>query len=398
MSIIIDIEDMQHRLFILKYIYNLKAKIEPKYSSESRFRINSINTMNVDGKKIFKSEVIPSFGNFIVSINYLNSDIEFELEIKPDKNVNNSFDSCFREYVTENQILSKEIFSIICKKENYDIVLQLIEDAINSPKKKNTSNLEIFYNKSTNRWCKLSEIESIQDLSKIFLPNNTMDEIKNYLDEFIALKNEYRKFGIAHKFTMLLEGKPGMGKTTISRAIAHHYNRRLYILNLANKEMNESDLIELFNNIEKDSVLVLEDIDSFFHGRKSGSECGTTISFSTLINLLDGSLSSGNGLITFITANNAENLDKALVRPGRIDKVIHFGDITKDQFDCAWKELISKDEQPDEELFKICRNHNLSMSALMHIFFFGKNKEGMKIKARESASERKFDSSNNMYL
>jgi hypothetical protein len=38
------------------------------------------------------------------------------------------------------------------------------------------------------------------------------------------------------------------------------------------------------------------------------------------------------------------------------------------------------------------------MSALMHIFFFGKNKEGMKIKARESASERKFDSCNNMYL
>jgi hypothetical protein len=72
--------------------------------------------------------------------------------------------------------------------------------------------------------------------------------------------------------------------------------------------------------------------------------------------------------------------------------------MTKDQFDAAWKELISKEEEPDDELFRICQRNNLSMSSLMHIFFFGKTKEGRRNMARQSASERVFaETSNNMY-
>ncbi len=397
MTIIIDIEDMQHRLYIIQYIKTSDGKITPK-DTDSRFRINSVNTVNVGSQKLFKSEIIPSIGEFNIKMNYSDTDIEFDIVIKPDLNVNNTVESYGTEHATSNQLLRKDIFSIVCRDDLVDSIKKVVEDSINSHKKKTTSNLEIYYNKCPDHWSKLSELDSVQSLSQIFLPSKMMEDIKTYLDEFINMKKEYKKFGIAHKFTMLLEGKPGMGKSTISRAIAHHYNRRLYILNLANRDMKESHLIELFNDIEKDSVLVLEDIDAFFHGRKAGGESSTAISFSTLINLLDGSLSSGNGLITFITANHAENLDKALVRPGRIDKVIHFGDMTKDQFESAWKELVSKDEPPDEELYRICRNNNLSMSSLMHVFFFGKNKDGMKIKARESASERNFaDSSNHMY-
>ncbi len=392
----IDIEDILHRLNIIKFIKKNGTIIV--LNPESKFKLNSVNTISIGSQKVFKSDIIPSHGNFKVSVKYQNEILEFEIAITPNTNVTNTLESYGSDHSTSNQLLTKDTFTIICEYEKLSVVEQFIEDSINGSKEKTTANLEIFYNRNPDSWSKLSELESVQSLSQIFLPAKTIDEIKSYIDEFINLKSEYKRFGISHKFTVLLEGKPGMGKSTISRAIAHHYNRRLYILNLANKDMRESNLIELFREIKPDSVLVLEDIDAFFVGRKSGAECGTGISFSTLINLLDGSLSSGNGLITFITANHAENLDKALIRQGRIDKIIHFGDMTKDQFDAAWKELISKEEEPDDELFRICQRNNLSMSSLMHIFFFGKTKEGRRNMARQSASERVFaETGNNMY-
>ncbi len=394
--ICIEIEDMIHRLYLIKYIKK-NGKLIPK-NSNSKFTIDSTNSISVGSQKLFKSEIVPSEGIFYAEMIYKENQINFEIAIEQDNKITNTLESYGTDYATSSQLLIKKKFTVKIEYDNADILLEIIEKSINESKEKLTKNLEIYYNRMPDCWSKLSELESVQSLSQIFLPSKTIDDLKTYLEEFISLKSEYKRFGISHKFTVLLEGKPGMGKSTISRAVAHYFNRRLYVLNLANRDMKESHLIELFRDIKPDSVLVLEDIDAFFVGRKTGTECATGVSFSTLINLLDGSLSSGNGLITFITANHAKNLDKALVRQGRIDKVIHFGDITKDQYDEAWKELVSKEEPPDEEIFRICRNNNLSMSSLMHIFFFGKTKEGMKNKAKESASERSFiDSGNGMY-
>ncbi len=384
---VIGIDDNEHIMLLLKY-FKKNGNIRP-FNSESRFAVNPVNNDIVGSKKIFKTEILPSIGNFNVNLTFKELEVNFEISIIPDTNVHNSFESYGSSYASSNMMVSKKIFNIICKPEDVENISEAIEICINSSKDKTTRNLEIFYNKHGDHWAKLSESEYVQNLSQIFLPLTISNELITYIDEFIQLKDEYKRFGISHKFTILLEGKPGMGKTTISRAIAHHYNRRLYILNLANKNMSESDIIELFANIIPNSVLVMEDIDSFFVGRKSG-ECGSTISFSTIINLLDGSFSSKNGLITFITANNASHLDKALIRQGRIDKVIHFGDMTEDQFEAAWRELISKEEEPDKELFRICQRNKLSMSTLMHIFFFGKTTEKMRLMARQSVSERSF--------
>jgi chaperone BCS1 len=50
---------------------------------------------------------------------------------------------------------------------------------------------------------------------------------------------------------------------------------------------------------------------------------------SFLLNLLDGTLEA-NGRILIITTNFPERIDKALIRPGRVDMIVHFDRCTLD--------------------------------------------------------------------
>merc|ERR1712146_608430 len=73
-------------------------------------------------------------------------------------------------------------------------------------------------------------------------------------------------------------------------------------------------------------ILLLEDIDCLFGDRESK----TNISFSTILNVLDG-FASKNRLITFMTTNYFNKLESALKRPGRIDYIHEFKYATKKQ-------------------------------------------------------------------
>ena len=57
--------------------------------------------------------------------------------------------------------------------------------------------------------------------------------------------------------------------------------------------------------------------------REQEEEAKEAIDLSFLLNLLDGTLES-NGRILAISSNFPERIDRALIRPGRIDMIIHF--------------------------------------------------------------------------
>lgn len=76
-------------------------------------------------------------------------------------------------------------------------------------------------------------------------------------------------------------------------------------------------------------------------GCKDRTSQDINISFSCLINILDGFISkSGSGIITILTANNPDRLDTALIRPGRIDKIIKFNYPNKEEIKEAFMSLI----------------------------------------------------------
>ena len=141
-------------------------------------------------------------------------------------------------------------------------------------------------------------------------------EIVNNIKDFISTEEWYLKRGLSYKRGYLFYGPPGNGKTSLCLALANHFNRDVYFLNLNDLE-KDSNLFASFDNLRNNSILVIEDIDAIFGTREDKSK----ISFSALLNCMDGAFSK-HGLIIIMTTNHLEKIDPALIREGRIDMKI----------------------------------------------------------------------------
>ena len=170
-----------------------------------------------------------------------------------------------------------------------------------------------------------------RDFDTVYLESNTKKEIINKISCFISKKEKekYKYLGITHKLNMLLEGPPGTGKTTTIKAIASYLNYDINVLTF-DVETTDAKFMGAIKNIRNKSILVLEDIDCLFVERKTNDTNKNMITFSSLLNSLDG-LTSKEGLIVIMTSNFKNNLDEALIRPGRIDKIIHYDYVKKEQ-------------------------------------------------------------------
>jgi mitochondrial chaperone BCS1 len=146
----------------------------------------------------------------------------------------------------------------------------------------------------------------------------TETELFKDLDRFLQSRDLYRQRGIPWRRGYLLYGPPGTGKSSLIQAIASYYDRQLVSLSLT--DMDDSALLRAWSEITSTSIVALEDIDSVFSGRKPLGE----LSFSALLNTLDGA-GAVEGSITILTTNHREQLDPALIRPGRCDREFELG-------------------------------------------------------------------------
>ncbi|KAL3515147.1 hypothetical protein ACH5RR_022049 [Cinchona calisaya] len=183
--------------------------------------------------------------------------------------------------------------------------------------------------------------------------------IMDDLDKFVKRREFYRQVGKAWKRGYLLYGPPGTGKSSLIAAMANHLNFDIYDLELSDIHAN-SDLRRLLIYTANRSILVVEDIDCTLEleDRKAEQEAlkilrstqtsqaqtiniirknkTNQVTLSGLLNFIDGLWSScGDERIIVVTTNHKEDLDPALLRPGRMDMHIHMSYCTP----CAFKTL-----------------------------------------------------------
>lgn len=201
---------------------------------------------------------------------------------------------------------------------------------------------------------------------------NQKEALLNDLDEFLASEEDYVSKGMPYKRNYLFYGKPGTGKSTLANVMANRTKRNINIVSF-DAELGDSGLYNAVNTIDGNkSILLLEDIDCIFQDRSTNAN-NSKVSFSALLNVLDG-VCRTRGLITIITTNYVKQLDKALLRPGRIDMMIKFTEISKEQI-LGLLELykISLTSKIIDELMKLTRSHDLT-PAVMSAFMFRNRK------------------------
>ena len=222
-----------------------------------------------------------------------------------------------------NRPLKNEELSINFFTRDRQVPLRFMEEA-KRLQQKTEERQSTFYVHSTYSWNALTHLP-VRKLSDVILPNGTITDVWENIQEFIASKDWYNKRGIPYKRGYVLYGPPGTGKTSLIAAIATALKRDIFNLSLSIKDMEDTYLFELMSKVPPTGILALEDIDC---AQREGM--GSGITFSGLLNALDGAVYS-EGLITIATTNHLDRLDPALLRPGRFDKLVEFGYVTPGQ-------------------------------------------------------------------
>jgi len=314
-----------------------------------------------------RSQLIP-----IVNGEKIDDDMYINIDVSED----NSFDNKrggdekikvkYKEYTIE--------IELFCYKHNISTLKNFINTCEMDYLKflnRNNESKSIFYSKSPNKDYDCRRIRfyrypftSSKTFDNLFFDGK--DHIISRLDNYIKNEQKYKKLGIPHTLGFLFYGDPGCGKSSTIKAIANYLNRSIISVNMSQVN-NVEMLINLFNDTEitpyevefNKRLYVFEEIDCYdcfrmrSNANTSDSEKERTNDFMTnlflknikdqdgiskinndkitlgeVLEILDGIIEPSDRICIF-TTNYIDKIDKALLRPGRIDSIIEFKKLRK---------------------------------------------------------------------
>jgi hypothetical protein len=157
------------------------------------------------------------------------------------------------------------------------------------------------------------------------------------LFRILMSSKEVEKAGIPLKRTILLHGKFGTGKTltalkTANIAVANGWT----FMNVVPGD----DIVSALNMMKlyEPCVGFFEDIDHSTSG-------GRDEHLNKILNTVDGLLSKSSKIVLVLTTNSIATIDRAMMRPGRIDREITLGSVDAPMMEAMVKGYVGKSLQ-----------------------------------------------------
>lgn len=314
---------------------------------------------------------------------------------------------------------------LLSKTNNTNDIVTFIQqtvDAYDEEQSTKMNKLKIFtltnFDKELSSGIKYSELEfkTTKSFDNMFFEEKEL--LKNKVDMF-EYKNveRYERLGIPRTLGMMFHGEPGTGKTSAIKALAKYTERHIVIVPV--KKINTADqlqkvfLNERINGIKvpmSKRLYVFEEIDcsqwkSIVTARqyqnqqqreaealdnkqanrmdelaelmmvamdpnateplKCKKDTQFDLTLGDILELLDGMVEMPNRMI-IMTTNHPEHLDPALLRPGRIDLLIRFKKLTRQNILDMYK-LWFDTEVPFQYAAKI-KDYTFSQAELGNLF------------------------------
>ncbi len=157
------------------------------------------------------------------------------------------------------------------------------------------------------------------DLSRINEDELTFsEEVGAQVENFLWVPIEHTKACRTHKIPLkrgvLLEGPYGTGKTLTAFVTAKKAKNNGWTFVMIPQVSGLKDALQ-FSRLYQPAVLFAEDVDRAVTGERS-------VAMDDILNTIDGGESKGSEVITILTSNHVENINKAMLRPGRLDAII----------------------------------------------------------------------------
>lgn len=186
-----------------------------------------------------------------------------------------------------------------------------------------------------NKRANIVQLTSSYPMLSLLMPSHTLSELivsEDITDKIHRILSEYRNrnklisYGLTNRRKILIEGKPGTGKTLTASIIASELSLPLYTVQmdkLVTKFMGETSakLRQVFDSIEANvGVYLFDEFDAIGADRSLDNEVGEMRRI--LNSFLQFIEQDGSESIIIAATNNQRLLDQALFR--RFDDVLHY--------------------------------------------------------------------------
>ena len=160
--------------------------------------------------------------------------------------------------------------------------------------------------------------------------SDIQQQLKKAIVNPILHPEKYRRVGITTPFGVLLCGPPGCGKTLLAKATANEAQANFINIRgpqLLDKYLGESEraVRELFARARSSApcIVFFDEFDGLATRRNDEAGANARI-VNALLTELDGAIDR-TGVFVIAATNRVDMIDKALLRPGRFEKILHVG-------------------------------------------------------------------------
>jgi chaperone BCS1 len=222
----------------------------------------------------------------------------------------------------------RESFNITIFSRDRSLARRLLEDARDAALPKHETRLTVH---RAGYACWSEQMKRMpRPVESVVLPVGMIEDLLGDVKQFLGRRAWYNDRGIPYRRGYLLYGPPGTGKSSAVVALASALGMDIAMLSLGDSNLDDKGISDLLSEVPVNSLVLMEDIDCAFIERKEDADKRSKVTFSGLLNAVDG-VAAGEGRILFATTNHVDRLDPALIRPGRIDRKFYIGYAKRDQ-------------------------------------------------------------------